>query len=91
MTGDLIGVYKIFHENTNIQCDHFFEASKTDKTRNSERKISVKQFHSNMGRSAFSSRVITNWNDLPAALKFTNNINLFKNLPDKDLKFKVQY
>ena len=34
---------------------------------------------------------ITNWNNLPAALKFANNTNLFKNLLDKDLKFKVQF
>ena len=28
---------------------------------------------------------------MPAALKFANNINLFKNLLDNDLKFKVQF
>ena len=94
MGGDLIEVYRIFQEHTDKQWDHFFEASKTDKTRNSEGKIFVKQFHSNMGRSMFSNRVITNWNNLPAALKFaniSNNTNLFKNLLDKDLKFKVQF
>ena len=84
-------VYKIFHEHTDIQWDHFFEASKTDKTRNSEGKIFVKQFHSNMGRSTFSNRVITNWDNLPAALEFANNTNLFRNLLDKDVKFKVQF
>ena len=44
-----------------------------------------------MGKSTFSNRVITNWNNLPAALKFADNINLFKNLLDKDMKFKVQF
>ena len=88
MRGDLIEVYKIFHKHTDIQWDHFFEASKT---RNSEGKIFVKQFHSSMGRSTFSNRVITNWNNLPAALKFANITILFKNLSDKDLKFKVQF
>ena len=70
---------------------HFFEAAKTDKTRNSEGKIFVKQFHSNIGKSTFSNRVITNWNNLPAALKFANSINLFKNLLDNDSKFKVRF
>ena len=87
MRGDLIEVYKIFHEH-NLQWNHFFEAAKTDKTRNSEGKIFVKQFHSNMGKSTFSNRVITNWNNLPAALKFANNINLFKNLLDNDSNLK---
>ena len=91
MRGDLIEVYKIFHEHIDLQWDHFFEAAKTDKTRNSEGKIFVKQFHSNMGKSTFSNRVITNWNNLPAALKFANNINLFKNLLDNDSKFKVRF
>ena len=91
MRGDLIEVYKIFHKHADIQWDHFFEASKADKTRNSGGKIFVKQFYSNMRRSMFSNRVITNWNNLPAALKFANNTNIFKNLLDKDLKFKVQF
>ena len=50
MRGDLIEVYKIFHAHIDLQWDHFFEAAKTDKTRNSEGKIFVKQFHSNMGK-----------------------------------------
>ena len=54
-------------------------------------KIFVKQVHSNMGKSTFSNRVITNWNNLPAALKFANNNNLFKNLLDNDSKFKVRF
>ena len=74
MRGDLIEVYKIFHKHIDldIQRDHFFKASKTDKIRNWEGKIFVKQFHSNMVRSTFSNRVINNWNNLPAALKFAN-------------------
>ena len=92
MRGDLIEVYKIFHaRNIDLQLEHFIQAAKTDKTRNSEGKIFVKQFHSNMGKSTFSNRVITNWNNLPAALKFTNNINLFKKLLDNDSKFKVRF
>ena len=41
MRGDMIDVYEIFHEHTDIhiQWDHLFEASKTDKTRNSGVKI----------------------------------------------------
>ena len=31
------------------------------------------------------------WNNLPAALKFANNINVFKNLLDNDSKFKVRF
>ena len=87
MRGDLIEVYKIFHAHIDLQWDHFFDAAKTNKTGNSKGKIFVKQFHFNMGKSRFSNRVITNWNNLPAALKFANNINLFKNLLDNDLKF----
>ena len=67
MRGDLIEVYKIFHAHIDLQWDHFFEAAKT---RNSEGKIFVKQFHSNVGKSTFSNIVTTNWNNLPAALKF---------------------
>ena len=67
------------------------EDAKTDKTRNSGGKIFVKQFHSNTGKSTFSNRVITNWNNLPAAPKFANSIILLKNLLDNDLKFKVQF
>ena len=44
MRGDLIEKYKIFHAHIDLQWDHFFEAAKTDKTRNSEGKIFVKQF-----------------------------------------------
>ena len=88
--GDLIEVYKIFHAHIGLQWDHFFEAAKTDKT-NSEGKIFVKQFHSNIGKSTFSNRVITNWNNLLAALKFAKNINLFKNLLDNDSKYKVRF
>ena len=55
MRGDLIEVYKIFHAHIDLQWDHFFEAAKTDQTRNSEGKIFVKQFHSNMGKSTFSN------------------------------------
>ena len=89
--GDLIEAFKIFHQLTDLQWDYFFEDAKSDKTRNPEGKVFINQFHTNMGKSMFSNRVATNWNNLSYALKFANSTNAFKNLLDQDPKFKVEF
>ena len=40
-------------------------------------------------KTCYTYRIVLN--NLPAALKFANNINLFKNLLDNDSKFKVRF
>ena len=39
----------------------------------------------------FSYKIFTKFNDLPNALKFVNNTNVFKNLLDQDLKFEIDF
>ena len=86
--GDLIQVYKIFNGFDDVCVDTFFTLSKHNITRNSEGKIFIEHCNSNLRKFSFSHRVAPLWNELPTNIKFSHDINNFKNFLDETPKFK---
>jgi hypothetical protein len=85
--GDLIETYKIFNNCNDLSWDFFFSAPTCNVTRQSDGKIYIKQYRTNLRKFVFSNRVATNWNSLPTNLKHAPTINNFKNHLDKIPKF----
>jgi hypothetical protein len=89
--GDLIQMYKMFHGIDEVDLHDFFSFSQTNMTRNSEGKVFIKHCVTNKRKFSFSYRVAHNWNSLPTDVKFSKNINIFKNSLDSIPKFVEQF
>jgi hypothetical protein len=82
---------KMFHGIDEIDLHDFFSFSQTNMTRNSEGKVFIKHCVTNKRKFSFSYRVAHNWNSLPTDVKFSKNINIFKNSLDSIPKFVEQF
>jgi hypothetical protein len=79
--GDLIQMFKMFNHIDDVDVQAFFSFTVTN-TRNSDGKVFINRCNTNKRKFSFSHRVSPNWNSLPANVKFTDNINTFKNALD---------
>ena len=89
--GDLIQVFKIFHNIDDLDFQTFFVLSSVDKTRNNEGKLYQMRSNTNIGSLSFSNRVVKFWNSLTSNIKLAQNTNTFKNLLDEDPTMKKIY
>ena len=84
--GDLIEVFKLTHGLTNIDPSQFFEYAPVGlgpATRGHNLKLSVPHVRLDVRKYFFSVRVIKLWNDLPADVVNSANLNIFKARYDK--------
>ena len=89
--GDLIEMFKIFHNLEDVNFDNHFSLSKLDITRNSEGKLFIKHSNTNKRKFSFTNRIIQPWNALPTTYKFAKDTNTFKNLLDNDKTLQSQF
>ena len=75
--GDLIETYKIYNNLEGINWNDLFTTNDSN-TRNSEGKIFVKRYKTNIRKNCFTNRVAQYWNNLPTNLKKAQSINSFK-------------
>ena len=69
-----------------IPIDSLFNTDSTNTTRNSKGKIFIKHCSTNLRKYSFSHRIAPYWNLLNSNIKFSDNINMFKNSLDGDPK-----
>lgn len=86
--GDLIEMFKIFHNLEDVSFENLFSLSKSDITRNSEGKLFLMHSNTNKRKFSFANRIVQPWNALPTSYKFAKDTNTFKNLLDSDKKVK---
>ena len=84
--GDLIETYKIYNNLEGINWNDLFTTNDSN-TRNSEGKIFVKRYKTNIRKNCFTNRVAQYWNNLPTNLKKAQSINSFKNQLDASEKY----
>ena len=86
--GDLIQMYKIFHDINDMDKNKFFALLSYDNTRNSVGKIFIKYSRTNLRKNVFTNRTAPFWNALPVTLKEAPSLNKFKSLLEGDTKLK---
>ena len=89
--GDLIEMFKIFHNVDDVNFDRLFSLSKSEITRNREGKLYLQHCNTNKRKNSFANRVIHPWNALPKSLKFAKDTNTFKNLLDSNKKLQSYF
>ena len=88
--GDLIEIYKIHNNLTDIDFNKLFSTCSSDRTRNNEGKLFIQYSRTNIRKYSFANRVAPHWNSLPRSVKFAPNLNTFKNLLDSNTNFNTQ-
>ena len=84
LRGDLIQLYKIVHNQYNVDANEFYTFSQITSTRGARLKIYVEGCNSNIRHNSFIFRTVHYWNKLNDDTKICNTINAFKNAIDKD-------
>ena len=80
--GDMIMVYQLLHGSLDLDPHAFFDTAVTRDTRGHPWKLTKPRAVSRIRRNAFSTRVINDWNNLPAAVVNSESLNQFKNRLD---------
>ena len=81
--GDMIQTYKIMHGIDNVNKDLFFTSATTQATRGHPYKLFMRRSRLSVRQNAFSVRVVSDWNSLPAEVVTASTINGFKTKLDK--------
>ena len=82
--GDMILLFKIMKGLVNINTTELFELSGYEATRGHQYKLKVKKAcKTDIGRNAFSHRVVLPWNSLPERIVGCKSIDAFKREYDK--------
>ena len=85
--GDLIQTYKILHDIDNVD-KNLLPKSHYNSTRNQSFKLRVCYSRTDKRKYTYSNRIVLKWNELPEHYKNAQSLNSFKNLIDKDEKYK---
>ena len=83
--GDLLFYFKIIKGLDKSNARSYFDINKRS-TRVHNLKIKKRQWRTNIGRYKFSNRVVNIWNELPAEIVESRNINEFKSGLDHYLR-----
>jgi hypothetical protein len=81
--GDMIQVFKILNKIDNVNEENYFQRNNDLRTRNNGFKLIGKPFRTNAAKHYFTSRVIEDWNKLPAYVVNSTSVEMFKNRLDK--------
>jgi len=81
--GDMLQVFQLLHGAFDQDPALFLTPTTDRRTRGHPWKISKTRAQSRVRRNAFSSRVVNDWNALPAAVVSADSINQFKSRLDK--------
>ena len=76
--GDLIQVYRILNSIDNINANDFFIPMGITRNRGHDQKLTKLLCTNSIRHHFFSQRVVNDWNDLPATVVHSKNINYFK-------------
>ena len=82
--GDLIQTFKIINKVDDLRCDDFYLFNGHNITRQSDINLQVRHCSTDMKKFSFSYRTTRYWNALSRETKMAVDINMFKNLLDKD-------
>ena len=88
LRGDLINIYKMFSDTNKVYSANLLPPAPYTNTRNSERKIFIEHFRTNLRKNSLRFRTAHHWNALTIAQKFAQDTNKFKNLIDCDPKLE---
>ena len=85
LRGNLIEVFKIFHDFENINTNYYVTTDLTSTTRNNNYKIIGKRFRSNESKHFLFNRIVNICNSLPAQIVNINTIESFKKIFENHL------
>ena len=86
--GDLIIVYKLLHNILDLDFKNFFTLATTPHDlRQHPLKIQKPRATKNIRQKSFSHRVINDWNSLSSDIVLAKNVDTFKRLLDRDVKW----
>ena len=81
--GDMIAVFQLFHGGMDVPPEMFLTSNNSDRTRGHQWKLQKPRARSLVRRNAFSSRVVNDWNSLPAEVVSADSVNEFKSRLDR--------
>lgn len=88
--GDLIIVYKLLHNLLDLDFKNFFTLATTPHDlRQHPLKIQKPRATKNIRQKSFSHRVINDWNSLSSDIVLAKNVDTFKRLLDRDVKWRL--
>ena len=76
----------MFNDTNNVYSANLLPPAPYTNTRNSERKIFIEHFRTNLRKNTLRFRIANHWNALTITQKFAQDTNKFKNLIDDDPK-----
>ena len=86
MRGDIIQVYKYFHELYDVEHEDILPRSENINTRGHHLKLKKNHGKNRTRRHFFSQRIVNSWNGLPEEVVSTKHLNAFKSAIDKHWK-----
>ena len=87
--GDMILLYKIFHNLIDIDPDKLFNVVKDTSTRGHPFKIYQERSSSDIRQNFYTQRVVALWNSLPQHIVNSENISQFKRGYDNYIKHHI--
>ena len=81
--GDMITVYQLLHGGMAVDPETFLKRNCSEQTRGHSWKLRKPRASSLTRRNTFSTRVVNDWNSLPASVVSAQSINQFKARLDK--------
>ena len=81
--GDMIQTFKIVSGIDRTDASHILEFREESTTRGHDKKIFKQRARLNVRKSAFSHRIVNDWNSLPQSVVDTENLNQFKSRLDR--------
>ena len=90
--GDMIEVYKLLHGLTNVDYRQFFRVIPPGpySTRGHHLKLVRPHVRTERRKHFFSVQVVRSWNDLPAEVVNSPNLNVFKSNYDKHVRSNIE-
>ncbi len=79
----MIQVFKYLNKFSNADHSKLFTLQPNPRTRNKAKTIQAKRCFTDIGRSYFSNRVVSHWNNLPAEVVSAETTTSFKNRIDR--------
>ena len=90
LRGDLIQMYKIFHDLDEVD-KGILPMANYEGTRNQGNKLYRRYSKNNMRKHTFTNRIVEEWNSLPKEVKEAPTLNTFKNRLDKIPKMTKKF
>ena len=81
--GDMIAMFNLMHGRVGLRKEDIFGGPHVPQTRGHPLKVAKPRSRSRVRRNHFSSRVVNDWNSLPAEVVCAPSVDSFKNKLDK--------